>query len=424
VRRGGDLVRHPDFVRLWTAQSVSQIGSQVSALALPLVAVLVLHASAFRVALLGSVEMLPFLLFALPAGAWVDRVARRPVLIAADAGRALALGSIPLAAALGHTTIWQLYAVGFLAGTLTVFFDVAYQSYLPSLVGSGHLVEGNSKLELSRSGAQIAGPGLAGLLVDAITAPYAIAVDAVSFVWSALFVTSIRARETARPRAASRSLRKEIAEGLRYLLSDPRWRAMTVYVATFNLGTGMTGPLNLVYAVRRLGLSPAQLGLVFMLGNLGWLAGALVARRVSTWLGVGWTIVLGGALGGAPLLLWPLAPRSLAMPFLIASLLVVSFGIVLFNIPGISLYQTLVPDHLLGRMNASRRWIVWGVIPLGSLLGGVLASTVGLRPTLFVGAGISTGAFLFLLAKPIRSIATVSPDARASGDGGVAAPAG
>jgi MFS family permease len=188
------LHRNGDFVRLWGAQSISQLGSQVSQLALPLVAVIALHAPAFRVALLGTVEMLPFLLFALPAGAWVDRLARRPILVAADAGRALALGSVPLAAVLGHVTIWQLYAVGFATGTLTVFFDVAYQSYLPSLVAREQLVEGNSKLELSRSGAQIAGPGLAGLLVGAITAPYAVAVDAVSFVWSALLVGRIRAR--------------------------------------------------------------------------------------------------------------------------------------------------------------------------------------------------------------------------------------
>jgi MFS family permease len=424
MRLRSPLVRHRDFVRLWGAQTVSQVGSQVSQLALPLVAVIVLHASAFRVALLGTVEMLPFLLFALPAGAWVDRIARRPVLIVADAGRALALGSIPLAAAFGHTTIWQLYAVGFVAGTLTVFFDVAYQSYLPSLVGSEHVVEGNSKLEVSRSGAQIAGPGLAGLLVVVITAPYAIAVDAVSFVWSALLLGRIGSREPARQRAPDRKLRTEIAEGLRYLLGDPRWRVMTAYVATFNLGSSMNGPLGLVYAVRRLGLSPAQLGLVFMLGNLGWLGGALVARRVTERLGVGRTLALGAALGGAPLLLWPLTPRTVAVPLLVVSTLLVSFGVVLFNIPGISLYQTLVPDRLLGRMNASRRWIVWGVLPLGSLIGGVLASSIGVRATLFVGAGLSTVAFVFLLAKPIRSIATVDGDARAPGDGGLAAPAG
>ena len=170
------LVRHRDFVRLWGAQSISQLGSQVSNLALPLVAVIALHASAFQVSLLGMFELLPFLLFALPAGAWVDRIARRPVLVAADAGRALTLGSVPLAAAFGHVTIWQLFVVGFVSGTLTVFFDVACQSYLPSLVSQEQLMEGNSKLEVSRSGATIAGPGLGGVLVHAITAPYAVAV--------------------------------------------------------------------------------------------------------------------------------------------------------------------------------------------------------------------------------------------------------
>jgi predicted MFS family arabinose efflux permease len=414
------LVRHRDFVRLWSAQSISQLGSQVSNLALPLVAVIALNASAFRVALLGTIEMLPFLLFALPAGVWVDRLARRPILVAADIGRALALGSVPIAAVVGHVTIWQLYVVGFVAGTLTVFFDVAYQSYLPSLVTKEQLVEGNSKLELSRSGAQIAGPGLAGLLIDAITAPYAVAVDAASFGVSALLAASIRTREAVRERAADRNMRREILEGLRYLLGDPRWRSLAAYVATFNFGTGLTGPLLLVYAVRRQGLSPAELGLVFMLGNVGWLLGALVAKRATQVIGTGRTLALGGALGGAPLFLWPLAPHNLAIVFIVASLALSSFGIVLFNIPGISLYQTLVPEHLLGRMNASRRWLVWGVIPLGSLIGGVLAATIGLRTTLIVGCAISTAASLFLLSRPIRTIATVVDDAGTTGDGGVA----
>jgi hypothetical protein len=407
-------------VRLWSAQSISQLGSQVSNLALPLVAVIALNASAFRVALLGTIEMLPFLLFALPAGVWVDRLARRPILVAADIGRALALGSVPLAAVVGHVTIWQLYIVGFVTGTLTVFFDVAYQSYLPSLVTKEQLVEGNSKLELSRSGAQIAGPGLAGLLIGAITAPYAVAVDAASFAASALLAASIRTREAVRERAAERSMRREILEGLRYLFGDPRWRSLAAYVATFNFGTGMTGPLLLVYAVRRQGLSPAELGLVFMLGNIGWLLGAVVAKRATQLIGTGGTLALGGALGSAPLFLWPLAPHDLAVVFIVASLALSSFGIVLFNIPGISLYQTLVPERLLGRMNASRRWLVWGVIPLGSLIGGVLASTIGLRTTLIVGCAISTASSLFLLSKPIRTIATVPTDAGIAGDGGVA----
>jgi MFS family permease len=414
------LHRHGDFVRLWGAQSISQLGSQVSQLALPLVAVIALEASAFSVALLGAIEMVPFLLFALPAGVWVDRLARQPILVAADLGRALALGSVPLAAAIGHVTIWQLYIVGFVTGTLTVFFDVAYQSYLPSLVAKEQLVEGNAKLELSRSGAQIAGPGLAGLLIGAITAPYAVAVDAVSFVASAILAGSIRSREVVRERASDRNMRREILEGLRYLLGDPRWRSMAASVATFNLGSGIVGPLLLVYAVRRQGLSPAQLGLVFMLGNVGWLVGAVIARRVTQLIGIGKTMLVGSALGGAPMLLWPLAPHDLAIVFAVAALALSSFGIVLFNIPGITLYQTLVPEHILGRMNASRRWIVWGVIPLGSVLGGALASGIGLRTTLVVGSGIEAAASLFLLSKSLRTIGTVVDDARAPGDGSVA----
>ncbi|HEY8409127.1 MAG TPA: MFS transporter [Gaiellaceae bacterium] len=417
------LYRHADFRRLWAAQTVSRFGSQVSQLALPLVAVLSLHSSAFRVSLLGAIEMLPFLLFALPAGAWVDRVARRPVLIGADIGRALALGTLPLAAAVGHVTYVQLCVVGFVAGTLTVCFDVSYQSYLPALVDREHLVDANAKLELSNSGSQIAGPGLAGLLVQWLTAPYAIAADAVSFVWSALLVGRIERREEIEPPTEQRNLAREIADGLRYLVTDARWRAMATFVAVFNLGTGITGPLILVFAVRRLGLTAGQLGLVFSLGNIGWLVGALVARRVAILLRLGPALFIAALLGGLPFFLVPLATPHVAIPLLVAAQAVTALSIVVFNINGISLYQTHVPPRMLGRMNASRRWIVWGIIPLGSVLGGALAAAIGLRTTLFVGAAISTVAAAALLAKPILSLATVDGDARAPGDGGVAAPA-
>jgi MFS family permease len=417
------LYRDADFRRLWAAQTVSRFGSQVSQLALPLVAVLSLHSSAFRVSLLGAIEMLPFLLFALPAGAWVDRVARRPVLIGADVGRALTLGTLPLAAAVGHVTYVQLCVVGFVAGTLTVCFDVSYQSYLPALVDREHLVDANAKLELSNSGSQIAGPGLAGLLVQWLTAPYAIAADAVSFVWSALLVGRIEAREEVDPPLEQRNLAREILDGLRYLVTDARWRAMATFVAVFNLGTGITGPLILVFAVRRLGLSAGQLGLTFSLGNIGWLVGALVAHRVAILLRLGPALFTAALLGGLPFFLVPLATPHVAIPLLVAAQAVTALSIVVFNINGISLYQTHVPPRMLGRMNASRRWIVWGIIPIGSVLGGALAAAIGLRTTLFVGAAISTVAAAALLAKPILSLATVDGDARAAGDGGVAAPA-
>jgi len=417
------LYRHADFRRLWAAQTVSRFGSQISQLALPLVAVLSLHASAFRVSLLGAIEMLPFLLLALPAGAWVDRVARRPVLIGADVGRALALGSLPLVAAIGTVTYVQLCVVGFVAGTLTVCFDVSYQSYLPALVDRERLVDANAKLELSNSGSQIAGPALAGLLVQWFTAPYAIAADAVSFVWSAFSIGRIDTREEIDGPTEQRSLTREILDGLRYLLTDGRWRAMATYIAVFNLGTGITGPLILVFAVRRLGLSAGQLGLVFSLGNVGWLVGALVANRVALALRLGPTLFAAGLLGGVPFLAIPFATPHVAIPVLVAVQAVAALAIVVFNINGISLYQTHVPPRMLGRMNASRRWIVWGIIPLGNVLGGALAATIGLRTTLFVGAAISSVAAAALLAKPIRSLATVDGDARAAGDGGVAAPA-
>jgi MFS family permease len=419
----GLLQRNADFRRLWTAQTVSQLGSQVSNLALPLVAVIALHVSAFRVSLLGAVEMMPFLLFALPAGAWVDRIARRPVMIVADVGRALALASIPVAAAVGHVSYAQLLVVGFVAGTLTVFFDVAYQSYLPFLVERTDLVEANSKLEVSRSGANIGGPGLAGLLVQWLTAPYTVAVDAVSFLFSAAAVFRIGAAEVVEAPTEQPSLVREIREGLRYLVRDGRWRAMATFVAVFNLGTGMTGPLMLVYAVRRLGLTPGELGLTFMLGSVGWLLGALVAARVSTSLRVGPALAVFGFLGGLPFFLVPIAPRSFAIPVLVAAQAVTGLAIVIFNVIAISLYQTHVPPRMLGRMNASRRWLVWGTIPLGSLLGGAISAWIGVRTALFVGAGISTVAGVALLARPILSLATVDGDAGVTGDGGVAPPA-
>ncbi len=416
------LYRHADFRRLWAGQTISQFGSQVTNLALPLVAVLALHASAFRVSLLGMLAMLPYLLFALPAGAWVDRVARRPVLIGADAARALALGSIPLATAIAHVTFAQLCVVGFVAGTMTVFFDVAYQSYLPSLVEQNDLVDANSKLEISRSGAQIGGPGFAGLLIQWLGAPYAVAVDAVSFVWSALFLQRIRTQETVEPPPTAPSLRREIGEGLRYLLGDDRWRATTRYSAAANLATGITSPLILVYAVRHWGLSAGELGLAFMLGNIGWLVGALVAGRTARLLGLGRALALGGALAGAPFLLVPLLPKADAIPGLAAVQAIWLLGLLIYNVNALSLYQTQVPARILGRVSASRRWIVFGVVALGNLLGGVLAPQVGLRSALIVGASISLVAFTSLLSPAIRTLATVQGSAVPSGDGRVAVP--
>ena len=249
------LWRHADFLKLWSAQSISVFGSQVSALAIPFVAALVLHVEAFRFALLGTIEFLPFILFTLPAGAWVDRLRRRPILIIGDLGRAIALATIPLAYALGVLTIWQLYVVGFVTGTLTVFFDVANQSYLPSIVERDRLVEGNSKLQISQSAAQIAGPGIAGYLVGVVTAPFAILVDSLSFVLSAFFVFLIRRPEppvfhpldeSGKPRG---SIFREVREGLGFVLRNPALRAISAGTATSNLSGSIGFAIYLLYAV-------------------------------------------------------------------------------------------------------------------------------------------------------------------------------
>ena len=401
------LWRHADFLRLWSGQTVSQLGSQISQLAIPLAAILVLDASAFEVALLGAIEFLPFLLFTLPAGVWVDRLRRRPILVWSDVGRAAALSSIPLAYALGGLTIWQLYAVGFAVGTLTVSFDVAYQSYLPALVGRDELVSGNSLLEVSRSGAQIAGPGLGGLLVGVLGAPYALVLDAASFAVSAALVLAIRGREPEPDPSPSPSMWRELREGLSYLLRHRYWRPMAVTTAGANFFWSLVGSVLLVFAVRRLGMSPALIGLVLTLGSIGGLAGALAAPRVGRRFGVGTTVTGASVLFGPPLLLVPLAGGSAAIPLLVAAFTLSTAGATIYAITALSLMQTLTPERLLGRMNASRRFIVFGTIPLGSLVGGLLASQLGLRPTIWIGAVGACVCFLPIALSPVRRIGTM-----------------
>ena len=404
------VVRNADFVRLWVAQTISQFGTQVSLLAIPLVAVSLLEASPFEVALLSTVEFVPFILFSLPAGAWVDRLRRRPILIAGDLGRAAALASVPIAYLLGVLTMAQLYVVGFVAGTLTVLFDVAYQSYLPSIVEREQLVDGNGKLEASRTIAQSAGPALGGGLIGLVTAPLAILVDGVSFVLSALFVFLIRrpeptpdrhADEHGRPRG---SLRQEVGEGLRYVLGNRYLRGIAASTATSNLFNNLATATFIVFAVRELSLSPAEIGVIFGVGNLGAVGGALVADRLARRFGVGPTIVGSMALGGPGLLLMALAPRESPVPFLLASQFLLGIGVVVYNINQLSFRQAITPTAMQGRMNATMRFIVWGTIPFGALLGGAIATAFGLRTAIFVGAVGEFLAILPVLLTPVRSL--------------------
>jgi MFS family permease len=404
----GGLWRHRDFLKLWSAETISQFGTAITGLALPLVAIIVLHASAFEVAALGTIEFAPFILFSLPAGVWVDRLRRRPILIVGDLGRAVLLASIPVAYFADALTIWQLYVVGFLVGTLTVFFDVAYQAYLPSLVERGELVDGNSKLEISRSTAQITGPGFAGGIIGLLTAPYAIVLDAISFLGSALLLFGIGKQEASigdEGAQERRSMKAELGEGLRFVLGHRYLRNIAASTATFNFFGNMFFAIFLVYLVRNVHMTPGLIGLVVSLGSTGALLGALTANRIAARLGVGRTIVWAQATTLVGILI-PLAPQDKyrAIPFLVAAQLVTTASIVVYNVNQLSLRQALCPERLQGRMNAVMRFLVWGTIPIGSLLGGALASTVGLRATIWVGVLGSLLAALPVALSPVRSV--------------------
>ena len=400
----GGLWRHADFMKLWTGQAISEFGSQISQLAIPWVALVTLHASAFEVATLGTVEFLPFVLLTLPAGVLVDRWHRRTVLIVGDLGRAVLLVSIPVAYGIGHLTLAQLYVVGFLVGIHTVFFDVAYQSYLPALVDRQSLIEGNSKLNVTSSGAQLAGPGVAGGLIAIATAPYALFVDAVSFLVSGSFTAAIRKREEPPARGERRHLLVELWEGLSYVLHHRLLLPQAISTGTSNFFTSLSFSILIVYAHNELGMSSGLIGLSFSLGAFGWMIGAAKADWFRRLLGVGGASMFGAALTGPASLLIPFAPKSFPVPFLIASGALMGFGAVVYNIQQVSLRQSICPERLQGRMNASMRFLVWGTMPLGSLTGGTLAATIGLRPTLFVGAVGAFSSVLPIALSPIRSL--------------------
>ena len=403
----GGLWRHADFLKLWSAETVSQFGSQVGQLALPLAAIIVLDATAFEVAALGTIVFLPFILFTLPAGVWVDRMRRRPILIGGDLGRAALLATVPAAYLLDMLTIWQLYVVGFGVGICTVFFDVAYQSYLPSLVARDRLIEGNSKLEISRSASQMAGPGLGGILVQLLTAPYAILADALSFLGSGLFLLGIRKGEQIPEReegAPHPSMRREAREGLGYVLGNRYLRSIAACTGISNFATSLAFAIFLVYAVRVLDLSPALIGLVFSLSSVGSLAAALTATRISARLGVGPTIVGSAFVFGPSLLLIPAAPQASPIPLLVAAGVLLGYGAVIYNITQVSFRQAICPERLQGRMNSVMRFIVWGVMPVGSLLGGALATWIGLRETMWIGAAMGSLAFVPVLLSPVRRL--------------------
>jgi MFS family permease len=406
-RPRGGLWSHADFMKLWTGQSISEFGSQISQLAIPWIAAVELHATPFEFSLLGVLGFLPFIIFALPAGVWVDRLRRRRILIVGDASRAVLLALIPILWATGTLEIWHLLVIQFVIGIFTVFFDVAYQSYLPALVERDQLVDGNSKLQLTASVAQVAGPSASGGLIAGITAPYAIVLDAVSFVASTLFMTTMRHREDVVERRADEPRSKmwpDVKEGLRWVVGHRWLRAIAACTGSSNFCSSVIFAIFLLYAVRVLHLSAFEIGFVFAVGSAGSIAAALVANRLQKRLGVGPTIVSTAILFAAGGILYPLAPTSFPLPFLMLAQALFGFGAVAYNITQVSLRQAITPERLQGRMNAAMRWIVWGTIPLGELVGGLLATWWSLRTALWVGGIAELFTFLPVALTSVRSI--------------------
>jgi MFS family permease len=418
------LLRDHDYRQLFASTTVSQFGVHITRLAIPLVAIMALEASAFEVGLLAALTTAPFLVVGLPAGAWVDRMRRRSVLIAGDLARAAMLATVPVAWWLDVLTMWQLYVVAIGYGIGTVFFDVAYQSYLPHLVGRAKLVEGNSKLEAVRATAELGGPALAGQLIRMLTLPVALLVNAVAIAASALFVARIRSREDKPQRQPGSRLIPEIREGLRFVLRHRLLRAIVTCTATFNLCSSAYFAMLVLYLERYLGLGVGLIGLVLTVTGAGGLLGAFVARRYAAWIGQGPAIWTSAALASPFLLLMPLlAEPGWRLWVAAAGGFAVSVGSVIYNITQVSFRQAITPDRLLGRMNASVRFLVFGTLPLGGLLGGILGDLLGVREALLIAAAVQCLAFLPVFLSPLRAMRTLPTDEAAAGGSRVPAEA-
>ena len=408
------LLRHGDFLRLWSAQTVSALGSQITLLALPLTALLVLHAKPYEVALLATAGTLPTLAVGIPAGVWVDRVRRRPVMVAADLARAAMLASLPAAYALGLLTLPHLYVVAVVNGAFSTLFEIASQAYLPSVVAREQLIEANAKFETSRVVAWSSGPGAAGALISLVTAPVALLADAASFAVSACLIHSVSTHEPgpAVPQDRVDGRRRELSEGGRYVLGHPYLRPLLLGHALANLALGLVWAIVIVYAVRDLGVTAATVGLVLSLGQIGGLLGTVFGRRLAARLGVGQTVVTSLFLFAPATLLLAIAPRDLATVFLALGWILENLARALYGVSATSIRQALVPDRLLARASGFTTTAGTGAFPIGTAIGGALAGVLGLRQAMLFGAGVALLPFLAVAVSPVRSLRTVSPGTR------------
>ena len=403
------LAFHRDFRQLWIGDGFGQLGAQLTGLALPVYAVTRLHATEWQMGALTAAETAAFLAIGLPAGAWVDRMRKKWTLVTSDLVRAAALAVVVVAALTGHASMPLLYVAALVVSCATVFFDIAHQSYVPGLVGLERIVEGNSKLQATQSVAMVGAPALGGALLRVLTAPALIGFTVVTYIVSAAFVGRIRQVEELPPRADRRPLRTEIAEGLSFVVHQPLLRRIVACTSLSNLSSAIGAALVVIFALRVLGLDTAAFGVVLSASAVGGLVGAVSADRLSRLVGEGRIIPLSALLAGpafaltplaAPLARWGVPPE---LTLIIGGVLV-SFSIVLYNVAQVSFRQRLCPPALLGRMNASVRFVVWGTVPIGGLLGGWLGTTVGIVPTLWISAAGVTAAALPVAVSPLMRL--------------------
>jgi MFS family permease len=396
--------RNRGFLKLWAGQTVSEVGTSVTQIALPTVAVFQLHAGPFELGLLAAFSRLPFPFLALPIGVWIDQLPRRRVMILADIGRMLALASIPVVATVGTLTLVQLYIVAAVTGLLTIFFDLAYLSYVPALVGRENLGDANAKLQTSLSVSEVAGPGIGGLLIQALGAGQAIAVDAASYMVSFASVFWIGGPDPSPDRALrTTSAFAELKEGVAHVFRHPLLRSMILTMGSALVLAHVLDPNIYPFFYRTLKLSPGTVGLVLSIGGIGGIAGAIVSRRVAARFGPGWTIGVCGAVVGLSFMLLTTAQFGHAIPIVVASFVVIGFIDTIYNVTQVSLRQILTPDRLQGRMNSVFRTAYWGAWPIGSLVGGYLGSTLGPVPAILIGGAGFAVLSLSALLTPLRT---------------------
>jgi MFS family permease len=389
------LRRNGDFLRIWAAQAISVLGTEITLLAFPVIAVGI-GASPFEIALLSVAALIPFLVLGLPAGVIVERRHRRPVMISADLVRAAALSTVPLAGLLGTLTVAHLLIVGLIGGTARLFFDVADTSFLPRIVNRSQLVEANSKLYLTLSAGQIAGPGVAGILIAALSAPLTIVVDVGSYLWSALILSTVRRQEPPPNSVGRAAWLPELGEGVRHVFGHSLLRPSTVVAGIYNAAEGGIRALIVAFMITDLQLSPAVAGLTIAAGALGFPFGSLVADRLNRRYGIGRTSFWAAVAGTTGPVLLPLAPvGGGAVIVLVIASFVTALGPSIYGINYVSVRQAVTPDRLQARMNATTRVVIWGAMPLGALAAGVIAEFLGFR------FGLAAMAVLGLTCLPV-----------------------